>query len=114
MRKILLTALLSVVLLSGCSLINSGKGIIKVNDKIITQTEFDKAFDKEIDNSMFKAFGGAANFVKSDDNIMYLVYKEKVSSELVIKALLDGEIAKRGIKVNDDDIQNEMKSIIDK
>lgn len=114
MKKILATAILSVVLLSGCSMLHTGKGIIKVNDIVITQSDFNKAFDKEIDNSMFKAFGGADNFVKSDDNLMYLLYKEKVSSELIIKTLLDDEINKRGIKVTNEDIQNEMKSIIDK
>jgi len=114
MKKILTVALLSTVLLTGCSFMNSGKGIIKVNDHIITQSEFDKAFDSEVDNSMFKALGGASNFVKSDDNLMYLIFKEKISNELIIKALLDDEIAKRGIKVTDEDIKAEMKSIIDK
>ena len=93
MRKILTVAALSVFLLSGCSFMNAGKGIIKVNDHVITRAEFDKAIDKEIDNSMFKAFGGTSNFVKSDDNVMYLIFKEKVSNELIIKTLLDEEIA---------------------
>ena len=114
MKKILTVAALSAVLLSGCSFIHQGKGIINVNGHAITQAEFDKAIDKEINNSMFKAFGGAANFVKSDDNFMYLLYKEKVSTELIIKALLEEEINKRNIKVSDEDIKNEMESIINK
>ncbi len=114
MKKILTCAALSVALLSGCSLLPQKNGIIKVNDDIITRAEFDKAIDKEIDNSPFKAFGGSANFVKSDDNVMYLIYKEKVAKELIVKSLLDAEIAKRGIKVSEEDIKAEMKSIIDK
>ena len=114
MKKILTIAVISAFLLSGCSLTKMGKGVISVNGHVITQGEFDKAFDKEIDGSMFKAFGGATNFVKSDDNIMYLLYKEKVSTELIIKALLEDEINKRNIKVTEDDVKNEMKSIIDK
>lgn len=114
MKKLLICAALSTVLLSGCSFMNSRNEIIKVNDIVITQGQFDKTFDKEINNSMFKAFGGADNFLKSDDNIMYLLYKEKVSKELIIKALLDKEIEEKGIKVSDEDIKNEMKSIIDK
>ena len=114
MKKLLTCAALSVALLSGCSLLLQKDGIIKVNDDVITRAEFDKAIDKEIDNSMFKAFGGVANFVKSDDNVMYLIYKDKVTKELIVKSLLDAEIAKRGIKVTDEDIKNEMKSIIDK
>lgn len=112
MKKILTCAALSVILLSGCSF--NKNGIIQVNDAIITKAQFEKAIDKEIDNSPFKAFGGADNFVKSDDNMMYIVYKEKVVKQLIIKALLDDEIEKRGIKVTEDDIKSEMKLIIDK
>lgn len=114
MKKILTTAALAAVLLSGCAVGNIGKGIISVNGHVITQGEFDRAVDKEINNSMFKAFGGADNFIKSDDNVMYLLFKEKISSELIIKALLDDEIKKRNIKVTSEDIANETKSIIDK
>ncbi|MBQ7764921.1 peptidylprolyl isomerase [bacterium] len=112
MKKILTCAALSIFLLSACSVNKSG--IIQVNDKIITKSQFEKALDKEIDNSMFKNFGGASNFVKSDENFMYSVFKEKVVKELIIKSLLDSEIEKRGIKVTDEDIKAEMKSIVDK
>lgn len=112
MKKILTCVALSIVLLSGCSFTKNG--IIQVNDKVIKKSEFDKAIDKELNNSPFKAFGGADNFVKSDDNFMYVVYKEKVVKELIVKSLLDAEIEKRGIKVNEEDIKLEMKSIIDK
>ena len=88
MKKILICASLSVALLSGCSILPQKNGIIRVNNDVITKAEFDKAIDKEIDNSPFKAFGGASNFVKSDDNVMYLIYKEKVTKELIIKSLL--------------------------
>ena len=113
MKKILTCAILSVVLLTGCSF-NQKTGVMRVNDTYITKSQFNKAVDKEIDNSMFKSFGGSKNFLKSDDNVMYLVFKEKVAKELIVKTLLDQEIAKRGIKVTDEDIKNEMKSIIDK
>lgn len=112
MKKFLTCVTLSVILATGCSLKN--EEIIKVNGQTITQNQFDKAFDKEIDNSPFKAFGGADNFLKSDTNIMYLIYQEKVVKELIVKELLDSEIEKKGIKVTDEDIKNEMKSIIDK
>lgn len=113
MKKILTIAAVSAVLLSGCSFLHRN-AVITVNGDKITQAEFEQALDKELDNSMFKAFGGSKNFMKSDDNIMYLIYKEKVSKELIIKHLLDSEIAKRGIKVTDEDMKAEMKSIIDK
>ena len=112
MKKVVLTAFLSVVLLSGCSLTKSG--IIQVDNKVITKSQFDKAMNEEIDNSPFKALGGANNFVKSDDNFMYVIYKEKVVKELIIKTLLDSEIEKRGIKVSDEDLKSELKMTIDK
>ena len=112
MKKILTCAALSVVLLSGCSFNN--KGIIKVNDQVITQAEFDKAIDKEINNSFLKNFGGADNVLKSDDNVLYVMFKERVVKELISKKLLEEEFNKRGIKVSDEDIKEEMISIIDK
>lgn len=112
MKKILTYAALSAILLSGCSF--SKNGIVQVNDKVITKSQFDKAFDKEINSSFLKNFGGVDNFVKSDDNFMYVIYKEKVVKELIVKILLDEEISKRGIKVTDEDVKAEMKSIIDK
>jgi len=112
MKKILVCSLVSIILLAGCSL--SKNGVIKVNDTMISKAEVDKAIDKELNSSPFKAFGGANNFVKSDDNFMYLIFKEKVVKELIVKTLIDSEISKRSISINDEDIKNEMKSIIDK
>lgn len=112
MKKILACTALSVFLLSGCSF--AKKGIIQVNGEVITKDQFEKAITKEIDNSPFKAFGGADNFVMSDDNFMYVLYKEKVVKELIVKTLLEAEIEKRGIKVSEDDMKAEMKSVIDK
>ncbi len=114
MKKILTCAALSIFLLTGCSLFHKDKGIISVNGDVITQAEFDKAFDHAIDNSVFKNFGGANNFVKSKENIMYEIFKDKVVNELIIKSLLDSEIKKRGIKVEEEDIKAELKATIDK
>lgn len=114
MKKLLTCLALSTVLLSGCTLFHKSEGIIKVNDNIITQADFDAAFDKSVDKSFLKAFGGAKNFVKSDENPMYAIFKDKIVNELIIKTLLEEEIAKRNITVSDEDIQNELKTIIDK
>ena len=42
MKKLLTCLALSTVLFSGCTLMHSSEGIIKVNDTVITQAEFDK------------------------------------------------------------------------
>lgn len=114
MKKLLTCLALSTILLSGCSLMHKNEGIIKVNDKVITQADFDNAFDKSVDKSFLKSFGGSKNFVKSDENPMFAIFKDKVVNELVIKALLDEEIAKRNITATEEDIQNELKTVIDK
>ena len=114
MKKLLTCLALSTVLLSGCTLMHKSEGIIKVNDKVITQADFDHAFDSSIDKSFLKAFGGSKNFVKSEENPMFNIFKEKIVNELIVKALLDSEIQKRGIEATSEDVQNELKTIIDK
>ena len=114
MKKLLCCLALSTVLLSGCSLMRKSEGIIKVNNEVITQAQFDEAFDSSVDKSFLKSFGGSKNFVKSDENPMYGIFKDKIVNELIVKSLLDQEIAKKGIKATDEDIQNELKTIIDK
>ena len=112
MKKILISTVISAILLTGCSFTKTG--IIQVNDKTITKSEFEKAIKEEINNSPLKNFGGVDNFVMSDDNFMYVLYKEKVVKELIIKTLLESEIEKRGIKISEEDMKAEMKAIIDK
>lgn len=113
MKKILSCVALSAVLLSGCTF-KAKTGVIKVNDNYITKTQIDKVIDKEISNSPFASIGGTKNFLKSDDNVMYVIYKQKAIKEAIVRSLLEAEIAKRGIKVTDDDVKAETKSIIDK
>lgn len=112
MKKFLISTVISAILLTGCSFTKTG--IIQVNDKTITKSEFEKAIKEEINNSPLKNFGGVDNFVMSDDNFMYVLYKEKVVKELIIKTLLESEIEKRGIKISEEDVKAEMKAIIDK
>jgi len=53
--------------------------------------------------------------VKKDKNgFVYLMLKDKVVNELIVKSLIDQEMAKRNIKVTNKDIENELKTIIDK
>lgn len=109
--KKLLTALaISAVLFSGCGL--KREVAIKVNDTEITQAQFDKAFDKQASNSVFAKMG--VNIKENPNGFMYLMIKERVTNELIIKALIEEELAKRGIKVTKDDVNDAVKEIIDK
>lgn len=114
MKKLITSIALSTVLLSGCNFMHKSEGIVKVNDSVITQEQFDNAFDKSIDKSFLKSFGGSKNFVKSDENPMFGIFKDKIVHELIVKSLIDEEIAKRNITATDEDVQNELKTIIDK
>ena len=110
-KKLLVTLAVSAVLFAGCGL-KSNDAIITVNDKKITQGQFDALFDKQANNGMMKALGVD---VKSDKNsFIYLLIKDRVVNELIVKALLDEEIAKRGIKVTNEDVDQAIKEIVDK
>ena len=110
-KKLLVTLAVSAVLFAGCGL-KSGEAIIKVNDTKITQGQFDEMFDKQSNTGMIKALGVD---LKSDKNsFMYLLMKERIVNELIIKTLLEQEIEKRGIKVTNEDVDNAIKEIVDK
>lgn len=110
-KKLLATMALSAVLFTGCS-IHDRDTIIKVNDQKITQAQFNEMFDKAASNSMFSQMG--MDIKKDKNGFLYLMIKDRVISELVVKTLIDEEIEKRNIKVTKDDTEEELKSIIDK
>ena len=110
-KKLLVTLAISAMLFSGCG-IKSAQTIIKVNDTKITQAQFDEVFDKQ-------AKAGMAGAMKVDlknpkNAFLYNLTKNKVVQELIIKALLDDEADKRGIKVTKEDMDNAIKVVIDK
>lgn len=109
-KKLFITLAASAVLFSGCGL--KQEAIIKVNDDIITQAQFDKEFNKQAKNSAFAKMG-----IKLQDNpngFMSLMIKERVINELIIRTLLEEEFTKRDIKVSKEDVNNAVKDIIDK
>lgn len=111
-KKLLATVALSTVLLTGCTFGPAKDVIVKVNGDNITQSQFDEMFSKAANNSMFSQMG--IDVKKDKNGFLYLMVKDKVVNELIIKTLLDEEIAKRGIKVTKADTDKELKMIIDK
>lgn len=110
-KKMLATIALSTVLLAGCTL-GVSNTIVKVNGKGITQAQFDENFNKAASNSMFAQMG--IDVKKDKTGFIYLMIKDKVVNELIVKTLIDEEIAKRKIKITKKDTDDELKSIIDK
>ena len=71
-KKLLVTLALSAVLFTGCGL-KSGDTIITVNDKKITQGQFDKMFDEQASGGIAKALG--VNVKDGKNTFMYLLIK---------------------------------------
>lgn len=110
-KKLLTTLAVSALLFAGCGL-KSGEAIIKVNNQNITQGQFDAEFDKQAGNGIAKALGID---VKDDKNsFLYMLIKDRVVNELIVKALLNQEMQKRGIEVTNKDVDDAVKEIIDK
>lgn len=110
-KKLFMTAVISAVLLTGCTF-GPNDAIIKVNEKNITQAQFNEVFDKAASNSMFAQMG--LDVKKDKNSFLYLMLKDRVVNELIVKSLMDQEMEKRNIKVTQEDIDQELKSIIDK
>ena len=110
--KIATFALLAMFIFSGCSLKKNDNDIIKINDTVITKKEYQKAYDSVTTNNMFAQMG--IDFKNDTNNIFALMMKEKVVSELIVKALLSKEMAKRNIKVTKEELENAEKDVVSK
>lgn len=109
-KKALAAIAISAMLLSGCGF--KKDVIVKVDDQVITQSDFNKAFDEATNNSMFAQMG--VDVKKDKNGFLYLMLKDKVVNELIVKALVNEELAKRKIDVTNADVETEYKNIVDK
>ena len=109
-KKLLATLALSAILFTGCSLKPTAT-IIKVNNRRITQEQFDKTLDKQLANSMFAKMG--IDIRNGKNTFVYIMMKDRVVNELIIRTLIEEEIAKRKIEVTNADVEEEIKNIID-
>lgn len=109
-KKMLITLIVSMFVLTGCSFNKQKDAIIEVNDSVITKSEFEKSFNQEINNPVFKQLG--LN-VKTKNSFMYMLIKGRVINNLIVKTLVNEEIAKRNIKVSSKDVDEAIKSKIE-
>lgn len=110
--KVTLIAFLMIFVLSGCSLKTNGNVLIKVNNTSITKSEYEKAFDSVASNNMFSQIG--IDVKKEPESPFGLMMREKVVTELLIKALLNEEMAKNKISVSKEDMEKAEKEVIDR
>ena len=94
-----------------CGCVNKN-AVVTVNGEAITRAQYEKAFDAVANNSMFVQMG--IDLKKDENSFLHLMLKERVINELVVKKLIDQEISKRKIKVSKEDMDKQLKSIIDK
>ncbi len=110
--KIAMTLLLSSLLLTGCG-IKSQQALIKINDGVITQKDFDELMDKQLKQSPLASLTGG-DVKKDKDGFLYLMTEQRVVNQLIIQKILDQEAEARGITVSKEELDQAIKDIMDK
>ena len=110
-KKILTTLAVSAILFAGCGLKN-GETAITVNGVPITRGAIDEAINMQIKNSPFTKMG--VDIKNSNNDFLYLLTKDRVVNELIIKSLLNEECKKRDITISDDELALAMEDLISK
>ena len=87
-KKLLTVLAVSAVMFAGCGL-KSHEAIIKVNDKAITQAQFDQMMDRQAGSGMLAAMG--VDVKKDKNSFIYLLLKDRIVNELIVKSLLEEE-----------------------
>ena len=109
--KLFATTLAASATLLLCGCVNHN-AVVTVNGEAITKAQYEKAFDAIANNSMFTQMG--IDVKKDPNSFMHLMIKDRVINELIIKELLDQDIEKKHIKVSKEDLDKQIKIIIDK
>lgn len=110
--KIAVMSLLSMILLTGCGFNASQDAVIMINDTAITKKQYQTEYDKLANNPMFKQMG--VNLKDNENGYVGLMLKDRLVDELTVRALLEQAFKKNNVKVTNEDIEKELKNIIDK
>ncbi len=110
MKKVLVTLAVSALMFSGCGF--KGNTIIKVNNQNITKGQFEEAYKNAAKHSQLAQMG--IDVPEDEDNLMYLMIKDRVVNEVIVKELINQELEKRQITLNKDDVERERQKMIDK
>ena len=110
-KKLLATLALSAVLFVGCG-IKNGETAITVNGAKITKGEIEEAVNAQIQNSPFAKMG--IDVKNSQNDFLYLLTKDKVINEMIIKTLINEECQRRDIQITKDEKELAMEDLISK
>lgn len=108
--KVLSTIALSAALLCGC-VATDKNAIFTVNNQSVTKNQFEKEFEKTVSNPMLSSMG--VDLKNNPESPLYLVLKDRVVNELIIKKLIEQDINNRKIKVTSEEIDKELRTVID-
>ncbi len=108
--KTLTTIMLSTTLLCGCLSTSNKDAIFTINNEPVTQAQYQKEFDLIAKNPMLSNMG--VDLKNNPQSPLYLMLKDRVVNEIIIKKLLDQDIQKRKIKVTSEEIDKELRTII--
>lgn len=104
--KLFTTALLSLILVTGCAF---NKGIISVNGEVIPQSTYDTMYKELISSPQYMMLDES---IKDPNSFLGLIVKDRIVNELIVKTILNQEIKKRGITVSKEEIQAKLDEII--
>ncbi|MBR5303781.1 MAG: peptidylprolyl isomerase [Candidatus Gastranaerophilales bacterium] len=104
--KLALTFLSGAILFCGCTKDNSVA--IKINDKVVTKSEFYDDYNK-IKNSQLKYLPDG---LKKDNSYVVLSIKSKYVNDVIVRALLEEEFEKRNITASEEEIKGRIEQII--
>ena len=110
-KKILTAVALSAILFAGCGLKN-GETAITVNGATITKRPIEQAVNAQIKNSPFAKMG--IDIKNSENDFLYLLTKDRVVNELIIKTLINNECQKRDITVSKNEMALAMEDLVSK
>ncbi|MFA6990116.1 MAG: peptidylprolyl isomerase [Candidatus Gastranaerophilaceae bacterium] len=116
MKKFILGIMaLSLMVLVGCSQqhsnksVDNSKPIIEVNGSVITQKTFDDKLKTQLESSILGS--QKIDLKDSKNKFIYLLFKDRVVNELIIRELLSQEIEKRNIKIDDKEINDTIEAL---
>lgn len=109
--KLLTILLITAFIFTGCGLKNK-EAIVKVNDRVITQGDYDELFKQTANNPALQMFGLNSK-QKDKKSFMYTMLKDKVINQLIIRELINGEVEKRHITVTQKDTDEALNKSIE-
>ncbi len=108
--KALSTIVLSATLLCAC--VSTDKdAIFTINNQPVTQAQYQKEFDNVAKNPMLANMG--VDLKNNPESPLYLMLKDRVVNEIIVKNLIEQDIKERKIKVSAEEVDKELRTIID-